>query len=319
MASWDSDSHALRLSRRQRAEDYAVLHHAQVDSGDYDPIYPMLREVCRLEGAGPERVLWTVLCHTIWYHPEATLRAVDLCPSVTCLPKSAEALEDSGLLDLPTGPERRIFRSRRNLIWHLLSLRHAMPDGVSPWLDSRVSGTAEEAWKRVGAAYEALPCNGRYFSYKFAEMIQKVAGRDLRAPDANHRHSTGPRHGLQLIEAGVPSDRDNKAGDVARLEAQTARWAKFLREPDVAIVETTLCAFSTLVGGNNYHGRDTDYQLGVVVDAEESGRLPPGAAERFYRARGNVFPDRMLGERHGWSGIRKPLLRLYRDEGVLEV
>ena len=163
------------------------------------------------------------------------------------------------------------------------------------------------------ALAESLPGNGRYFAYKYAELSQKAVGLPLQAPDAGHRHSSGPRKGLAFLYPGLP--RGNRAGDIQVLDGLTSQLQGEIGEPDVAILETTLCAFSSLLNGDDYIGRYIDRMLGEVSDPRVT--LPPEVREAFFQARRDLFPREALGELHGRAGIDRPRQRVYRDTGKL--
>lgn len=296
--------------------DYLRWHPAQVASGDIDPMYPVLRGLADRWGLDAEQRAWLVVCHVIWYHPGSTLAGFKLAPSAADLPDDAEGLAELGLLDLPCETERRGHRPKQPLINHLLDLRRRFADeGVWNWAQRVVSGadSPTDAWLVLNDALMSIVGNGRWASYKTAEMLQKVCDLPIVAADAGHRYSSGPRKGLELLVPNCPTGQTES--EIDTLDTITGVWADALGEPDIAQVETSLCDFNSLVRGRYYLGHDIDAMLGAWRHPLVTDSIPLEAWE----TRGEVFEERFLGEYGGWTGVRKTANKHYMQTGVLRL
>lgn len=302
-----------------RAAAYRLLHNGQLATWDVDPAYPMLKNLAVLNDLDREQTAWLAMLHLIWYQIGSDMAAFERAPSAKELPSSPERLEQSGLLSLPTGVERRSLRSQVNMVRHLLTVRQVMVEsgGVDGWLQQAAGTGGTGGWTGIMQATMRLPFSGRFCGYKMAELAQKVVDVPVVAPDAGHRHSSGPRKGLRWLDPRLPDASRNSEQDIRRLDRATGRWARWLDTPDVALVETTLCAFATMSEGNNYLGRDTDLQLDHVASDRLTGVLSDTMRSQFRQARQMSFPPSVLGEQQGWCGVRKRMLSEYARTGVV--
>lgn len=291
-----------------RLADYERWHHAQVLTGDLDPAYGVLRWIADERRLDAEQRAWLCVCHVTQYHLASTLTMFGRYPTAAALPSTASAAV--GLLDLPSTTERRAHRDPRKLVHHALALRDALaPAGVVRYLGHAPEGVV--SWQTVTERIMQVWGNGRWAAYKLAELLQKVAGWPISAPDAGHRYSSGPRKGLNDLYGGLPEGQDDLS--VRVLDAVTQGLADRLGEPDLAQVETSLCDFHSLVQGHYYLGHDIDGMLGQIAHPvlSEAHRCEALAARRA------VFDPDLLGEYRGWPGIRPTLNRRYRDTGEI--
>lgn len=294
-------------------QDYPKWHRLQVETDDIDPVYPVLKATADALGLDAEQRAWLVICHVIWYHPGSTFAGFEKLPSISDMPTHGLDLWELGLLEIPTGTERRGHRPKQPLIDHLLGLPKSMPDGVWSWAEgSAVGDTPEARWTALIDALLKIQGNGRWAAYKTAEMLQKVCGLDIQAPDAGHKFSSGPRKGLRLLDPDTPED--NSRDSIEYLDFVTETWAEILQEPDIAQVETSLCDFNSLVGGRYYLGHDIDSML-AAWNHPTVGQYVPEAA---WAARRETFSEEFLGEVGNWAGVRRELKNGYKLGSVLD-
>lgn len=289
-----------------RLADYRAWHNLQVETKDIDPVYPVFSWLADHWNLSVPQRAWLCVCHVVYYHTGSTLTMFERVSDPDDLPDTVEGLRDAGLLSLPTTTERRGHRDPVQLSRHLLGLRSTLAADPWGWLGANGWG-----WEALNNRITEVPGNGRWASYKLAEMLQKVAGAPTAATDAGHRYSSGPRKGLALLYDDLPEGQ--KAADIAELDALTAGLAQWLGEPDVAQVETSLCDYNSLAHGRYYLGHDIDSMAEVLLSPRVV--VPP----EVWEAREAVFDDRLLGELRGWDGVRTNLKRAYRDRGVLDV
>jgi hypothetical protein len=311
-----ADAHTANPQLAKRRADYLRWHHAQVQTGDIDPVYPVLRALADEWQLTHEERLWLCVLHVVWYHPGSTLTAFDVAPTLRELPATPEHLAHAGLTTLPTGTERRGHRATPPLVRHLLALPRVFDGGIAPWVDDTIAPYAGEptlAWEALNNHLDAVPGNGRWAAYKLAEMWQKVADVPVQAANAGHKYSSGPRKGLaDLYPRRVTLD-DQSPYALARLDRLTDDLARQLGESDIALVETSLCDFHSLVSGHYYLGHDIDAMQEAWSHPRVARHIPPDAWE----ARHAAFPHHLLGELRGWQGIRRDRTRAYRDSGEL--
>lgn len=289
---------------KQAWRDYALFHALQVYSQDMDPAYPVLKHLQR--GLDPERQVWLSFLHVAYYHLGSALAAFERYPD-PCLPED--------LLKLPCATERRGHRDPRKLAEHFIALRQTAEDngGLHAWISSQVSEDPLESWSSVVKALQTIHGNGRWASYKMSEILWKVNGFALEAPDMGHANSSGPRQGLALLFDSLP--QGNSPGDIALLDQLSLEVVEFLKSEGARVsietAETSLCDFHALVEGRYYVGHDIDGMLEQII------KVPSGVSEIAYAARSATIPPEYLGELNGWTGIDRQRKRIYRDTGKI--
>jgi hypothetical protein len=302
-------------SREKLRADYlGSWHHAQVDTGDIDPVYPVFGYLADQSGMTADDRAWLVFLHVAFYHPGSSLAAFEVAPSPEAIP--SRCFTGSPLLVFPTGTERRGHRDVRKRVEHLLALQDLFA-GIGPdawvWSQFEHDSSAEDRWETLTEGLLSIHGNGRWAAYKAAEMLQKVCGYPIAAPDAGHRYSSGPRKGLAHLFAGLPEGNDPTS--IATLDLYTDLLMTELGETDVALVETSLCDFNSLVSGRYYLGHDIDSMLGDLRHPAVADRVPL----LTWEARSAVFPEELLGEAGAerWTGVRKQLNSIYRSTGEI--
>jgi Alpha-glutamyl/putrescinyl thymine pyrophosphorylase clade 2 len=269
--------------------DYARFHRVQIGNRDVDPVYPVYRHLAEAAGWTPADRVRMVFLHVAYYNTGSALAAFD----------------GAAGWRLPCGTERRGHRDGRQLTRHLdgLAAVESAPGGYTGWL-----APAASSWAALTGRLQELPGNGRWAAYKTAEMLQKICGYPVRAPDMGHAHSSGPRHGLALLYPGIPDG--NTAADVAELDAVSARLAAGLGA-EIEEAETTLCDFHAMHSGRYYPGHDIDVMLAQVLAVQSPLTAAALAARR------EALPSAYLGEIHGWSAVDRDRCRAYRATGQI--
>lgn len=296
-------------SPEELREDYYRFHEIQVECRDLDPAYPVLNDVARTLDMRTEDRLWLVFLFTAYYHLGSALSALSRCDLPTHASRAA--------LDLPCATERRGHWHRPRLARHLSAVQSAArePGGLSRWILSGLHGTPEENWSQVQYRASLLPGNGRWASFKTTELISHIVGVDLHAPDMQHAHSSGPRKGLGLLYADLPTG--NGPDDVAVLDEFSAQLVENMRrrglKASVETAETSLCDFHSMTSGRYYPGRDID-QMQLQLDAVKSP-----LTDHARRSRRRVLPEHYLGEITGRTGVDRQAMVCYRTTGVIPV
>ena len=283
----------------RRLADYARWHRLMVSTRDIDPHYDVLRVLDR--SLGPETGAWLILRMVAYYHLGSALRSLSMSPGPG-MPRAA--------LGLPASTSRRNHRVPVQLHAHWRSLLADVErkGGPREWLTPTSPGV--DGWREMFDRALGIHGNGRYFAYKVAEVSQKVIGARITAPDAGHAHSTGPRRGLADLTT-VP--RGNTPAAIARLDRITEQVAAAVGDPDIAQVETSLCAWQAVAAGRCYMGLYIDEQL------EELHAVTSDLSEAAWAARASSIPAAYLGEAGGWRGVQRERCGVYRNTGrILE-
>jgi hypothetical protein len=287
--------------------DYCEFHRLQLDCGDVDPVYPVLRHIGELMDLDEEARLWLTLLHVAYYHLGSALAAFEATGGRCEMPPAE--------LVLPTGVERRAHRDHRQLRAHLRSLtdRAASYGGLTRWLRLGTASNPTLNWQILTDVVASVHGNGRWATFKTLEMLATVNGFPLAAPDMGHENSTGPRHGLDVLYEHVPDGNGREV--IAALNDLSERHVAALRsaglDARLETAETTLCDWHAVTAGRYYCGHDVDQML------DQLRRSPTYLDGAAMIARAECFDPRLLGERQGWPGVRKELNRLYRDERIL--
>lgn len=284
--------------------DVARFAQLAIASTDLDPTYPVLRAVHRGRGLNVEQELWSSVCFVGYYRLASSLQC-SLDPSIP----------NARTLRLGTGVERRTLRTPEKMRRHWLSVATLidMHGSLADWLLEGFGPDPYENWKRLRENYGRAWGNGRWATYKLAEVLREVNGFKLAPPDMGNDGSTGPIAGLHMLY-GPPTPRPRP--DLIRLyDAQGLDLKIRLGNEGVlanlAQVETVLCDFHNLVTGHYYVGHDIDVMLADLRRAE----VPEPIRSEVLAARRVSIPHDYLGELRGWSGVDKQRRWHYRVTG----
>lgn len=281
---------------------YSVFHGAALYTGDADPVYPVLKEIAAEQNWSKESTVKAIFTHVAYYDLGSALTALQGRGTFAQMPDN-----------LRCATERRAHRMPAKLRVHLDHLHHLdqVNSGLSRWLwDFVVPGDPVQSWVNVSRfGLMRVNGNGRWSSYKTAEMLAEVAGWPLAAPDMGHAHSTGPRRGLELLYPELRRFADRN--DQATIDLLDQVSAKLARDHRASLnhCETTLCDFHSLTEGNYYVGHDIDQMQSQL--ARTSGPLVNAA----WRARRKVLPRPYLGELNYWEGVDRERCRVFKDTG----
>lgn len=278
--------------------DYARFHALALETRDVDPVYPVLRTLAQDLRLSAEERIRLVMAHVAYYHLGSAL-----------------AFFEGRGPTLPCATERRGHRDPKKLAAHLDALRGVSdaPGGWSAWFAPALAGKSpRDAWKALNERLLEIHGNGRWASYKTAEMLWKVCGFHVEATDMGHRYSSGPRQGLNLLVEGLPSGNAREV--VPTLDGVSEELCRLLEKEGLPApieeAETTLCDFHALCDGRYYVGHDIDQMLRQILDVQS------GMTRDVLKAR-RVLPRAYRGEINGWSAPDKARCRAYRATGKI--
>jgi hypothetical protein len=265
----------------RRLDDFARFARMSIDSGDVDPVYPVIKG---LAGTLPaNKIAWLDWLHVAYYDlGSAALAYANLPIAMRDGWGSFPGMLTERILRLPTGTERRAHRDPERLRRHLLdTMIRAKPSstivgGVLGWLHDAVHLSLTDrrpAYLKLFEAVEAVYGNGRWAAYKTCELLAETLGQfggawsQCRPTDMGHAHSTGPRKGLALLRT-LPVPQGSGPSAVAELDAMGEELVAFLLgegvSATVANTETALCDFHSLARGRYYVGHDIDQLAGQL-------------------------------------------------------
>lgn len=284
-------------------DEFGAFARAQVETGDIDPAYPVLREVYRADGLGDrsEAALWRTLLYVTWYDLGTAAEVWTGAP----VPRGLLASEFAR--PPRTGTERRGHRGAPGLrialrqIDSVLALAASF-GGLSGWVQDAASARGAMGWNRVAGAFMGASGNGPWAGWKWADLLAHVHGIDIEPATIGlpgHALPSGPAKGLRAVGGGMGLEALSVSALSVPLDALARRQG--IERMDQ--METALCDFGSLASGRYYVGHDIDLQ-------QEQLRGLPGA---FWRARELCFSASVRGEASGWDGVRPERRGVYRD------
>ena len=286
-------------------------------SKDLDPIYPVLKELHTARAMDQEQALWHSFLYVAWYHLPVSHAAFEWMPKRAPVPRKLKRIGETW----PTGIERRSNRGGK-VFTHIdsfvavtshLPLREWFRNG---FVEAQTQGKRHANWRTLNERLQAVWGNGRWAAYKHCEVLRRVHGLPVEAPDMGHRFSSGPREGLATLYGHLEGQGE---AAIAVLDARDRDLQKrllgFGLDVDVEELETILCNFKSLLAGRYYPGHDIDEMQEQVHTAQERGILSDELADEIWEARRKALPNHYLGELNGWSGISKKRMKAFAERG----
>lgn len=267
-----------------------------IKSKDIDPVYPVLREFYDSLDWNEETRLWFTELYLAYYHLGSAVRAFELFP--------VPLANVSNVLNaFPTATERRGLRGGK-IVTHLTSYTSLVREKGSQKAFIQNGWNTHELYNYevFWITNQNVWGNGRWSTFKCAELLQQVHNYSIKAPDMRLQFCSGPKDGLCKM-FGLRSTTSvslmNRCAEVLREE--------FL-EHDLYVsweqLETILCDFNSLCNGHYYVGHDIDQMQEQLSQDSPLVRV-------FYSARLATLPNEYLGEVNGWSGVDKERKKVY--------
>ncbi len=295
-------------------KDFLKFSNAMLVTGDIDPVYPVLIHLTR--EMDKEDALWLSFLYVAWYNLPVGATAFDLgSPSPELLPQIDWSW--------PTGIERRANRGGK-VVFHIESYLKQVKEHGSQWqyytaglnMEAKSLAHRQDNWRIVNQRLQTIHLNGRWAAYKHCEIIRRVHGLPMEAPDMGNAFSSGPRQGLALFYGEVEG---NSPDAIALLDRQgedlIGRMDKWGVTVDIEELETLMCNWKSLVNGKYYIGHDIDELLEQIHVGTERGWLPEHVAQEILEARKQSLPHAYLGEIRGWHGVDKKRMKAYKERG----
>lgn len=158
---------------------------------------------------------------------------------------------------------------------------------------------------------------GRYITIRLIEFVNRYGGEHLPLYDIRSIGAESPIRALMLFRPDRAADLATGKRDVVDEVAEGVLAEARTVWPDIShyVFAAMLCEYREAYEDHHqYPGRTHDQELQYATHPklaywEESGRL--------FEARAALFPHEVLGEKHGWLGIRHELSYVLRDRGMV--
>lgn len=300
----------MRLSAEFPA--FCEFARRQLLTHDIDPAYPVLLHHLAHKpefehmtvDERSEACHWHLAVYVAYYHLGSAEQIWRRWPT------PPDHVPDDASITLPTGIERRGFRGNTNAATFLNSYlaQTRCYEGADNWAHAKCTPYGANGWAQFRASAQAtIRFVGPWASYKWADLLKHVMGISITADDlgvGGGSETAGPIPGMVQL-TGRPWQEcaeDPILQDRLMGEAQQ-RGVHF---NGLDQLETALCDWNSLTKGRYYVGHDIDQMMDY---------LAPDSA--LWAARAATLPAQMLGENHGWHGVRPELKRLYKDHQKL--
>lgn len=179
--------------------------------------------------------------------------------------------------------------------------------------------TDEQIYQRI---VKGWPYFGRHAAFLFFDAYSKM----LRGGECSLSSISNWNEARTIAEGLALATYDDELYQRAKDKKLTQADAEYLNtlveeiEQDCGAnftdIESTICAYSKLFKGTRYLGYYIDRFQEELEQACQNG-YPKEDMKMLYDLRGWVTPPKYLGERWGWSGIRKERCKLWLKEGRL--
>lgn len=158
----------------------------------------------------------------------------------------------------------------------------------------------ERGWASIYEMLLNIPGCGHWSAFYLCDMFKVILGFQITSPNVGFLTSDsgnrGPLSGLRFITNGLSEFKLLKTPALhRRIYEEMLEGVPF---EGMEQFESILCNFLSLQKGSYYVGRDIDRQIGMME----------GLGPEWWNARAKYFPDELLGEKHGWTGIRDELM-----------
>ena len=199
------------------------------------------------------------------------------------------------------------------------------------WLICQILPSEEQTCVNIQRTVQNIPNVGRFASDLFIEMLVYMKGYlgiKIKEP------ATIDWKNCANLTSGIFNIfyEDERADNFDKTKKVTANEVKYLtnklriiqeaisktypeQDSEISMFIGKICSFRNLFKNARYGGFHHDRQLGVLKDYE---RLFPEYNylwKECYQIRKDIFPERFLGELHGWDGIRKERKKLWLTTG----
>lgn len=166
---------------------------------------------------------------------------------------------------------------------------------------------------------------GRFSAYLFLETYATLLDAPVTEMSIDWKNGDTATSGLlNLFGHDRAADEFDKTGrlflSADRLDTYLAEVKKNVSviggDTNTTKLETSLCAYRKFYKASRYNGFYLDRMLSELVWYKKLPEFSETTSELFSLRRA-LFPDELLGEKHGWDGVRTEAKKLYREYGII--
>lgn len=203
------------------------------------------------------------------------------------------------------------------------------------WVLQHRGETGEQTYRNIHAALCRINNVGRFAADLFMECLCYLKdwfGLDVKEPlTLDWKNCANLTSGIfNIFYEDERANEFDKTGKITR--ADKVELTGDLRIIQKAIGETypeqdnditmfigKICSFRNLFKAARYGGFHHDRELGVIRQYEADFPEYCSLWQKCYDLRKEIFPNHLLGELHGWAGIRKERKKLWLEKGLTGV
>lgn len=227
----------------------------------------------------------------------------------------------------------------KNMDWFpdlMIQFHKATKNKPYKWLKSLMVGDPEENYNSVCKRLVKFSYVGRFARDLFLESImylQEYLGIELEEPsELDWNKCANLTSGvLNIAYKDEEANEFDKTGKLPEgvTEKQLTKYLERIQrrihetypeqDDSINMFVGKICSFRNLFKASRYGGFHHDRELGVLKHYEEILPEHQELWDDVYELRAEMFPDRFLGELHGWNGIRKERKKLWLRKGYTGV
>ena len=226
----------------------------------------------------------------------------------------------------------------KNMDWFvpLMNEWNRITQGIPyEWLLSKKGASPEQTYRNIHGSLCEINHVGRFAADLFMECLVYLKDElriDLKEPLLlDWKNCANLTSGIFNIfyedERANEYDRTRKVTekDKAELTKDLLLIQKEIgktypaQDNDVTMFIGKICSFRNLFKAARYGGFHHDRELGVIKQYEVDFPEYFSLWQKCYELRREIFPNHLLGELHGWKGIRKERKKLWLTKGLTGV
>lgn len=233
--------------------------------------------------------------------------------------------------DLSFGSARKYAKNNDQFVQLIEDWKVETKNAPYEWLLSQILPSEEQTCINIQRAIQNINNVGRFAADLFIEMVVYMKeSLNIRVKEPlkiDWKNCANLTSGIYNIfyedERANLFDKTKKVSkqDILYLSSKLRVIQKEIQreypeqDSEVSMFIGKICSFRNLFKNARYGGFHHDRQLGVLKTYEKTFPGYKDIWEECYIIRKDIFPDRFLGELHGWDGIRKERKKIWLTTG----
>lgn len=234
-------------------------------------------------------------------------------------------------MDLSFGSSRKYAKNNDQFVQLIEDWKRETKNTPYEWLLSQILTSEEQTCINIQRAIQNVNNVGRFAADLFIEMLvymKDYLNIHLKEPaKIDWKNCANLTSGIFNIfyedEKANEFDKTKKVsqGEIKYLTTKLKIIQKEIQktypeqDSEISMFIGKICSFRNLFKNARYGGFHHDRQLGVLKEYEKAFPQYKQLWEECYQIRADIFPDRFLGEKHGWDGIRKERKKIWLTTG----